>query len=91
MENNWPLALLIPLVVGVILLVLEYRTKWFANRLDRRPKRKETKAINWMDAVQKAKTNLNSIYVIYGDDVYIRSWEVNKEGTMVKIELSMNL
>jgi hypothetical protein len=82
------LAIGIPLLVGVLLLILEYRTGWFANRLSVRSSAGTDLRSDrgWAETICKVRQNLGRIYALDPDEIRVLSWEPKDRGKRIRLE-----
>ncbi len=93
------LPLLVTVIGGTILLILEYRTHWFAQyraRLEHRPapprrtrsSRTSSEPNDWGEAIAKARMTYAKMQGLSSNQVLIERWALNWNKTEVKIKLS---
>ncbi len=105
MENSLINNFLAPLIVGIILsivgLIVEYRTRFFAKHIDNlklhgqgqpsKTSRQGYFATNWAEATRQARVNLAAIYGVRPDEIYITEWDVERFFTSRKLRIGFKI
>ena len=91
------IALLI--IVGIILLVVEYRTGWFVSQLKPQGGQGEPTSnsklglfkTDWSEATKQARYNLSSIYGINPNEILVVRWDVYNDLFSRQLTLEIRL
>ncbi|CAG1008721.1 hypothetical protein ANAEL_03710 [Anaerolineales bacterium] len=90
--EQWVFLALVPVVVGVVLLFVEYRTGWFAQHV-RGKSAIEASAQSekdWATTIYNVRVNLGKMYSINADEVRIKNWEIHKRGREVHLSVEVS-
>jgi hypothetical protein len=90
--DDLPAAGLIALVVGIILLWLEYRTGWFASQLSSVVGSRESGGIiptGSADTVCQVKVRLGEIHGADPDEIIVRHWESQHFGQWIYLQVTL--
>jgi hypothetical protein len=88
---EWILAVTSTFVVGVLLLILEYRTGWFANHVPQAlgfPKMSFNEQ-DWVETIYKVKHGLGKIYGVAPDEIEVYSWEPKDRNKKIRLEVNI--
>lgn len=103
--QDWINASIVTVITGIILLIIEYRTGYFANfkqesqrrssKTQPKPKQKFLQKLreqpDWAETVARARQNLSKIYGVHPDDIQLIDWRPDRNWLKKKLHLEVRI
>jgi hypothetical protein len=84
---DWMVAAIISLIVGVVLLAIEYRTGWFADRITKTLGKGIDLTGNWATTIYQVRLGLGRIYAVSPEEITVDKWEPKFFGLRVRLQV----